>query len=169
MSAPSWIQYTEEVVAENHPTKADVANRPAKTIWTNFIVEHDQNGGHTVAMQGCRVTNASAIAVANNTLTYPGFDTERWDNGGCHSTVSNTSRLTEHRAGKYLIFAHIQWAVTTLPALSGTVHDMFLATVANLAVNDYVELRVNQTSGGNLNINVVNDNSPAFGMQWLWP
>ncbi|MEW6613952.1 MAG: hypothetical protein AB1401_00550 [Thermodesulfobacteriota bacterium] len=37
METPSWIQYTESVVGENHPSLADVANRPAKTIHTNHL------------------------------------------------------------------------------------------------------------------------------------
>lgn len=46
MATPSWIQYTEIVVGENHPTLADVANRPTKTINANFLVGHSQDGEH---------------------------------------------------------------------------------------------------------------------------
>ena len=38
MGTPSWIQYTEQVVGENHPSLSDVINRPMKTIY-NMLVE----------------------------------------------------------------------------------------------------------------------------------
>jgi len=48
MGTPNWIQYSEKVVGENHPTLTDVANRPMKTIDTNFKVEHEQDGQHKI-------------------------------------------------------------------------------------------------------------------------
>jgi len=47
MATPDWINYDEKVVGKNHPSLADVANRPGKTIHTNFLAEHDVNGKHT--------------------------------------------------------------------------------------------------------------------------
>ncbi len=46
MGTPSWIQDSEKVVAENHPTLDDVANRPAKTLHANAIVDHNADGTH---------------------------------------------------------------------------------------------------------------------------
>ena len=48
MGTPNWIQYSEKVVGENHPTLTDVANRPMKTIDANFKVEHEQDGQHKI-------------------------------------------------------------------------------------------------------------------------
>jgi hypothetical protein len=46
MAEPSWIQNTEKVVAENHATLADIANRTTKTLHANAIVDHDADGHH---------------------------------------------------------------------------------------------------------------------------
>lgn len=62
MVTPSWIQYNEKVVGENHPTLTDVANRPAKTIHVNMLAEHDANGKHTFSSEN--VADDSEINLA---------------------------------------------------------------------------------------------------------
>lgn len=43
---PSWIQYNERVVGENHPTYTDVANRPTKELFALFTSQHTAEGVH---------------------------------------------------------------------------------------------------------------------------
>lgn len=117
------------------------------------------------------------------------FDNERFDQAGNaadtqHDNVTNNSRLTCRYAGVYQISATVEFvsnatgirylhirlngttdiAADIAPAVSGSPHRMSLSTLYQLAVNDYVELGANQTSGGNLNISVIGNSSPEFMM-----
>jgi len=47
MPTPNWINYDEKAVGENHPSLADVQNRPGKTMHNNMLAEHDADGKHT--------------------------------------------------------------------------------------------------------------------------
>ena len=117
------------------------------------------------------------------------FNSERYDNGGLHDTVTNNSRLTALKAGVYSIWGGVRWAGNAtgvrsleirLNALStigsneatpgGTAwRDQVGCTIFKLAVNDYVELAATQTSGGDLSVVRQADYSPEFAMQWLGP
>lgn len=55
MATPSWIQHNEKVVGENHPSLADVANRPAKIIHANFLIEHNSDGSHKILPAGTKM------------------------------------------------------------------------------------------------------------------
>jgi hypothetical protein len=176
MPAPSWIQYSEEVVAEGHPTKADVANRPAKTIWTNFTQQHDINGLHLLNWTLPCVFVKSSVnqSIANGVNTTLSFDLEDYDTDNLHSTTTNNSRITISRAGLWLFFATVVFAsnstgfrtvylgingggsigVTrvTVNAVSGIETYVCAAGMKNLSVNDYVEVIVSQNSGAALNV-----------------
>lgn len=138
---------------------------------------------------GARVYNSANISIANATATLLTYDTERYDTDTIHSTSVNTGRLTCFTAGKYAIFAVVQWAAnvtgrrslqiringtTTIvndsrmavtDAGAGTVQAV--ATVYELAVGDYVESIVVQASGGALNVLAVGNVSPEFGMSLM--
>jgi len=43
---PTWIQYSEPLAGANSPNFTDVLNRPAQTIWNNFLIEHGTDGYH---------------------------------------------------------------------------------------------------------------------------
>ena len=143
-------------------------------------------GGHDDV--SCRVQESSGQTITNNTVTLLLFNEERWDTDSIHDNATNTSRLTVPVAGKYLIFANIQWAANatgrrlTQFRINGTTtvmnseeqvnaavtFNMADAAVWDLAANDYVECLVLQTSGGNLNVN--GGGSPwqmDFGIQLL--
>ncbi len=147
---------------------------------------------HTVAiatLDGARVYNSANEAITTATFTALTFDSERYDNGGLHSTVSNTSRLTAQKAGAYSLWGNVYFdanatglrqvriklnAVTWiavesgLPQTDGTAL-LTVSTLHRLSVGDYVELVVYQSSGGNLNVVASGDFSPEFAMQWLGP
>jgi hypothetical protein len=118
----------------------------------------------------CRVTRAAAQTIPNAADTAVSFDTERWDTDGIHNGV-NPTRLTCIKAGYYLIVGSISWTASavgiryTWVKKNGTTFIAGLCSFANDAVSmtrqiasvvehldagDYIELIVNQTSGGNL-------------------
>ncbi len=138
----------------------------------------------------CRVFNSANISIATSGVSQAlTFNSERYDVGGCHSTVSNSSRLTVPTggAGKYRIFGNVTFASnatgqrTLFIQVNGTTVIADTATVANtggshivnisteyaLVAGDYVELMVNQTSGGALNATASSNHSPEFGMSWF--
>lgn len=134
---------------------------------------------------GARVYNSAAISSNNATLTALTFDTERYDTDGLHSTSSNTGRLTCTRAGKHLIVVNLEFAsnatgyrvvhirlngttyiaVDSKMAVNGNATWFSTATIYDLAVGDYVEVVVYQTSGGALNVSAAGNYTPEFMIQ----
>jgi hypothetical protein len=134
---------------------------------------------------GARAYNSANISIPDTTVTALTFDSERWDTDSIHSTSSNTGRLTCTIAGKYLIIANIRFAtnstgtravnlrlngsniagVTQAGATGSNICLMHVSTIYDLAVGDYVEVTVQQTSGGNLNVEASSPISPEF-MMW---
>jgi hypothetical protein len=114
-------------------------------------------------------TSASAQSIATATWTAINWATEDFDTDGYHSTSSNTSRITipAGKAGKYLVNAFFQWDPNTSGDRgiaiykNGVVYknnsmkaaDIYpthqINLVLDLAVNDYIQVYVNQTSGTN--------------------
>ena len=140
---------------------------------------------------GTRVYNSANISIPNNTTTYLAFDTERFDVGACHSTASNTNRLTAPVTGKYLIVGHVELAgaadYTTLlcqillngttiiarqqiipPLVSGPAV-FSIPAIYVLAATDYVELGVLQANGASAarNANQASKYSPEFAFYLL--
>lgn len=141
-----------------------------------------------------RVTHNANQSIASATVTALAFNTERWDTDTIHDPVTNNSRLTCKTAGKYLIWANINWDASNGGtfrearfrvsggsdyALQGAqvangltgggtgAANMILTAIVDLAVNDYVELLVRHDVGAPINVNVVGVSSPEFGMQRL--
>ena len=130
-------------------------------------------GVGAAAFAGVRVTDASTQSVPNNTQTAVEFDTEAFDTDGFHDNAVNNVRLTvpSGKAGKYHIGGSSGLAANATGArqlsirLNGTTYLAMFAmvgasgssfravvdTVYDLAVGDYVELMMFQTSGGALN------------------
>ncbi len=139
---------------------------------------------------GCRVTSSGNVALANNTLTAVAFDTEVYDNGGCHSTVTNNTRLTAPTSGLYLIVSSAEFAAAVTGArhiyikVNNTIYvdqagqntnsasfTSILGTTGfyYLTATDYVELFALQDSGGSLDLVQTSTNrSPTFSMQLLF-
>lgn len=124
-----------------------------------------------------RVYNSANISHAvSGTEQVVTFDSERFDNGGLHSTSANTSRLTAPITGVYQIGASIRFAnnatgyryiylrsdgATVLgtdvrnATAGGIVTTITLSVCYQLAATSYVEVVANQTSGGALNMETV--------------
>jgi len=139
-----------------------------------------RNHAHAMAANptadiSCRVKRTEAQVIANSTVTVLNFTAEDFDTDGIHDNTTNNNRLTCQTAGKYIGMANIQWdndnsgsralwirdAGTNIignsrygansEAADNT--DMSCTTgVLDLSVDDWIEVAVHQTSGGNLNI-----------------
>jgi hypothetical protein len=186
----SW-RYTE-ISAPGSPGANELKVYAFDIDGTTCLVGKDSSG--TVVdlsgRIGARVHNDANISVNNGTLTAVTFNTERYDVGGCHSTSSNTSRLTAPVAGKYVITTQIRFssdsdyvAITLQFRVNGTtfiagafdsktfatnVVDRNLTTIYSLAANDYVEVLVrhDNTDAGANNIAAA-FSSPEFAFAYL--
>lgn len=138
----------------------------------------------------CRVYNSANIShTTSGTLQALTFDSERYDTGGCHSTSSNTSRITvpSGAGGKWKIGGHILFASNATgyrqiairvngstyiasdvrPTASGIDLALSITTEYSASAGDYFELMANQTSGGALNVLVASAYSPEFWAEWV--
>jgi hypothetical protein len=122
---------------------------------------------------GCRVTNSIAQSISTSTRTIVTFDTESFDTDGFHSTSTNTGRMTvpAGKAGKYLATAGITFATNATgnrelylfkngnfyssvfqPGTSAGSTSVPISDTLDLAVGDYVEVRVEQDSGSTVDV-----------------
>ena len=134
--------------------------------------------------EGARVYHDANQTIASATNTILAFNSERFDTDTIHDTVTNNSRLTCKTAGKYLIIGSIKWQSTsagnyrrTQIYLNGATSiaeanigpenewQITVSCIYDLAVNDYVEIRVIQDSGVSLTVNSVANSSPEFMIQ----
>ena len=128
---------------------------------------------------GCSLTKSADQTISNSSNTILTWDQESFDVGGFHDNVTNNSRITipSGKGGKYLFVGNVYWAANTTGIREHwfTVNDSSVArhlfnassadnsatslsVILNLVATDYVEFRVKQTSGGNLNF----DNSFTY-------
>lgn len=127
------------------------------------------SGGYT---EGCNVYHDANQTISNSTWTASAFNQEHYDTDTMHDTVTNNSRITIKTAGKYIIIAMGEFADNSTgfrsmyvrlngsdvialsrikPIGAGVGNDAFcLAGEWDFAVNDYIEVMVLQSSGGNL-------------------
>lgn len=122
---------------------------------------------------GARVTSTANQSIPNNTETAINFDgTDRYDTNNIHSPTTNNTRLTCNTAGTYIIVGQTSFvgnatgyrslrinlnAATTIAVLQsnppGSVEcALVVSTIWDMAIGDYVQLAVLQTSGGALNV-----------------
>jgi len=138
----------------------------------------------------CRVYNSAAFThnSTGNSLAIT-FNSERVDVGGCHSTVSNTSRLTvpageggwyafgggvtiaANATGVRILWVRLNGTTSLVKhnqdGLGGNEVNLAVSSRYQLAAADYIELMVYQNSGGNLNVNATGNESPEFWMEWV--
>lgn len=131
----------------------------------------------------CRVFNSGGLTIVTATPTILAFDSNRFDPASLHSTTSNTSRITIARNGMYNITANLEWPANAVgirtieillngatviarvdtPGNAALINQM-ISTLYYLFSNDYIEIRVTQTSGGNLIIPANGNYSPEFSV-----
>ncbi len=120
---------------------------------------------------GAYVTNSTNTTISNNTLTTLAFNTETYDTNIFHDNSTNNSRLTvpSGKAGYYLVTAGGQWDANATGRREMYLHKNGTSYIANevtpgsstypinalsvpiyLAVGDYLEIKLYQSSGGNI-------------------
>ncbi len=132
----------------------------------------------------CRVSNSTNISIpnANPSWNSLAFDTEQADQGGMHSTLTNTDRITFPEAGFFVFGGCVEFAANAAGIRYAGAHlngASFLAvdsrpnTGASIptviaisggyyfSANDYIKLLVYQNSGGALNV-LTNTYTPVF-------
>lgn len=124
--------------------------------------------------QFCKATKSGDTSANDATWTTVPLDTETYDTDTMHDLITNNSRITCKTAGTYLMIGLVSFAVnatgdryscfrfndtTDFSKSGGIPGDAIVITrsicidIRTLAVNDWIELRGYQTSGGALNIN----------------
>lgn len=132
-----------------------------------------------------RVYHNTTQSIANTTPTNLAFNSERYDTNVIHDNSTNNSRLTCKTAGVYLMSATVAFAVnatgtrmvsilingtTSLAsvhataAVGGLTTRIVTTTIYPMAVNDYIEASVYQSSGGALNVDSGANYTPEFMM-----
>jgi hypothetical protein len=136
-------------------------------------------------VSAARAFRASGQSVLTSTVVVLLLDSERFDTETIHDNAVNHSRLTCKTAGIYAIDGSAVFEANAtgnrqlkillngtteidsvnVPAAGGAADThLSVSTIYQLAVNDYVELAVRQTSGVTLNVLQVGNVSPEFGM-----
>lgn len=124
-----------------------------------------------VSQGSCKIGRTTAQTIANNTLTTIAFDSEFYDAEGMFTAASDDEIITLPRAGKVVVVAQVSFASNStgyryadivvggsvvaqvqLPPATGVPTRVLLTGVADVAANDTVSLRVQQTSGGDLDV-----------------
>ena len=121
----------------------------------------------------CSVYSSSVQSVTDSTVTAMACGSESLDNNGMHSTTSNTSRITAVNAGRYTLTGTASFAANSTGMrrltfrLNGTTEYDLVQVAATsvgssvilsasrtftLAISDYDEMTVYQSSGGALNV-----------------
>lgn len=136
---------------------------------------------------GARVYDSGTQSIPNNTYTALTFNSERWDYGTYHSTVSNTTRLTVPVNGLYMVTGGVAYAsnatgqralgirvngsslyaLERVDTINGQVPFLNVSTIVKLTAGDYVELMAWQNSGGSLNTSVNSAITSEFAINML--
>ncbi|MBA7687666.1 hypothetical protein ES703_96130 [subsurface metagenome] len=135
--------------------------------------------------QGARVYHDADQSIPDSVPAILAFNSERYDTDTIHDPVTNNSRLTCKTAGIYAISFCGQWepsvvglrtsfiylnGVTTIAQQADEIGALgfftaSLSTIYQLAVNDFLEVMVLQTSGAALDMQTFGNYTPEFSMQ----
>ena len=140
------------------------------------------------AVPGAAVYHNANQTITHGVSTFLSFNSEHYDTDTIHDTSTNNGRLTCKTAGVYLFYASVRWAANTTGtrvletlkngtsvltqdnrnAATAFATGVSISKTVSLAVNDYLEARVYQDSGGDLAVVASNgttvQQSCDFGM-----
>jgi len=136
----------------------------------------------TTGFVGCVLVDSTTQSIPNNTATAVTWDSEQIDTNTFHSTATNTSRITipSGKDGKYLIFGGVAYDNNTTGyrnthlyknGANVRIHGMTASaeyptsqiqtTILDLVATDYLEIFIEQNSGGTRTI--YKGNSSIYG------
>lgn len=169
------------------PVAADLiaaVDDPSGSAETKKLTVENMMLGTEDIVPACRATNTVDQTIPNTTWTVLDLNSELFDTDSMHDNAVNNSRITINTPGKYLIIARVNFEPdteglryldiylnNTTSIASVSMADfynanpplfMFVSTIYDFSVDDYVQARVYQTSGGNLDIRYVASNQPEF-------
>ena len=145
---------------------------PDGTNWYEAINIDRNNGMSSLLLPAVQVTKSTTQSITNATVTTLTWDVENFDTDTMHDNVTNNSRLTARRPGKYVIFMNIIFSSNNtggrqlLIRKNGTTHlwsnffantlggqdQLLTATIADLSANDYIEGQVWHSAGTAIDI-----------------
>jgi hypothetical protein len=96
------------IMAWTAPTTRIVGEFITAPIWNTDLVDN-LDYLKTLTQQGCKLTMSGDQAIPDTTDTKIEFDTEVYDNGGLHESVTNPSRITIVEDGIYLFGFDMLW------------------------------------------------------------
>lgn len=168
---------------------------PNPTIATGAVGAAELNNGSigaaefSPAIPAARVTRSTAQTIPDGVVTSLDFTAEAYDTANLHA-AGNPARLTAPIPGVYSIAVEVPWedgatgfrqvrvelnggasnlAFDQVPPVSGSATAQGLTTQQRLLAGDFIEVRVAQTSGSDLDVTSLNGAPPAFSMAWLSP
>lgn len=129
----------------------------------------------------CQIAHSTTQSIANSTDTVVAFNTDDLDSAALHDTATNNSRITipTGQGGLWLFTGYVEFAASATgqrklalrvdgatvvaqqlvdAAAAGVTTGLNVALLAVRTASQYVELVVNQNSGGALNLSA----SPRF-------
>jgi len=123
--------------------------------------------GETETDISCKITKSADQPISNNTSTIITWNQEDYDTDGMHDNVTNNSRITIKTAGKYSVMGQFEWASNSTGKriidimknsvvlgkanyLASGSSQHTISFVDDFAVDNILEIRVFQDSGGNL-------------------
>lgn len=131
-----------------------------------------------------RVFRTTDQTITTATVTPIQFDTTIFNNDNMTELAVNNTRITFNTPGYYYVGGNVRWASAAAGVRQGIImlsggatqvaseRVIVDTTALNVTINlgavwkfvqgDYIELNVFQTSGGNLNVQTVNYDSPAM-------
>jgi hypothetical protein len=157
-----------------------VPNKAANDVFTESMWNDSlkTNINNFIVPAACRVRKSGTQSIPHDSATALTFDVEDFDTDTMHDNAVNQSRITINTAGIYIISGLVGFAsaagggvreasirkngastylsLAKYTALISTENFVQVEVIANLAVNDYVELYAYQTSGGAINTDPFN-------------
>lgn len=173
----------------NHTNKALLdtitAGGAANTFLSGDGTYKVVSSGGGGAVPACRVTHNVGQSIPTSALTALAFNTETYDTDSIHDTSTNNSRLTCKTPGKYKMHACVGLdgnatgtrelyirlnggstyiAIDSRPPTGTSVPFCNIVGEYQLALNDYVEVMMQQTSGSFLST-LAYSGTPSFSME----
>ena len=123
---------------------------------------------------GCSLYSTAGVTIPNSTVTVVTWNSENFDTDAFHSTSTNTGRITipTGKAGKYLLIFNVSCdplggtgrrngafykngvssAQFEMTPGASTYPSLATSVILDLAVGDYVDVRIFQSSGANISV-----------------
>jgi hypothetical protein len=175
--------YTSEVLV-TPGANSPISQFPLNNLLTTALVDSLGRPVDSSLRFRCRVSHGSTQTISDTTITALAFDTEAFDTGVLHDTVTNNSRVTIPTGGNtggWLFQAQVRWianatgeryigirkngatvlAETFVPAGASDLVQNVVAIDNAPSVGDYYEVIVYQNSGANRTVQT------GAGLTWF--